>query len=50
MCTIETKDFIPPGHIYWFNNPIHAPNAFEEGNMANITPQSILKFTSNQAS
>jgi hypothetical protein len=38
ICAIETKDFIPSGHIDWFNNPIHAPDAFEEGNMANISP------------
>jgi hypothetical protein len=36
--TIETKDFIPSGPIDWFNNPIPAPDAFEEGNMANISP------------
>jgi hypothetical protein len=35
---VETKDFIPSGHIDWFNNPIPAPDAFEEGNMANISP------------
>jgi hypothetical protein len=35
---VETKDFIPSGPIDWFNNPIPAPNAFEEGNMANISP------------
>jgi hypothetical protein len=34
----ETKDFIPLGHINWFNNPIPALDAFEEGNMANISP------------
>jgi hypothetical protein len=38
LCAIETKDFIPSGHIDWFNNPIPAPDAFEEGNMANISP------------
>jgi hypothetical protein len=38
ICTIETNDFIPSGHIDWFNNPIPAPDAFEEGNMANISP------------
>jgi hypothetical protein len=27
-----------PGPIDWFNNPIPAPDAFEEGNMANISP------------
>jgi hypothetical protein len=36
--TVETKDFIPSGHIDWFNNPIPSPNSFEEGNMANISP------------
>jgi hypothetical protein len=30
--------FSHPGHIDWFNNPIPAPDAFEEGNMANISP------------
>jgi hypothetical protein len=38
LCAIETKDFIPPGHVDWFKNPIPAPDAFEEGNMANISP------------
>jgi hypothetical protein len=32
------KYFIPFGHIDWFNNPIPSPDAFEEGNMANISP------------
>jgi hypothetical protein len=36
--TIETKDFIPSGPIDWFNNPIPASDAFEEGNMSNISP------------
>jgi hypothetical protein len=36
--TIETKYFIPSRPIDWFNNPIPAPDAFEEGNMANISP------------
>jgi hypothetical protein len=35
---VETKDFIPSGSIDWFKNPIPAPDAFEEGNMANISP------------
>jgi hypothetical protein len=35
---VETKDFIPSGPIDWFNNPIPTPDAFEEGNMANIFP------------
>jgi hypothetical protein len=38
ICAIKTKDFIPSGHIDWFNNPIPTPDAFEEGNMANISP------------
>jgi hypothetical protein len=35
---VETKDFIPLGTVDWFNNPIPAPDAFEEGNLANISP------------
>jgi hypothetical protein len=35
---VETKDFLPSGPIDWFNNPIPAPDAFEEGNLANISP------------
>jgi hypothetical protein len=35
---VETKDFIPSGPIDWFNKPIPAPDAFEEGNLANISP------------
>jgi len=38
LCTIKTKDFIPPRNIDWLNNPIPAHDAFEEGNMANISP------------
>jgi hypothetical protein len=38
ICAIETKNFIPSRHIDWFNNPISSPDAFEEGNMANISP------------
>jgi hypothetical protein len=34
---VETKYFIPLGPIDWFKNPIPAPDAFEEGNMANIS-------------
>jgi hypothetical protein len=37
MCN-QNKGFIPSGHIDWFNNPIPSPDAFEEGNMANISP------------
>jgi hypothetical protein len=35
---VETKDFIPSGMIDWFNNPIPVLDAFEEGNLANISP------------
>jgi hypothetical protein len=35
---VKTKDLIPSGPIDWFKNPIPAPDAFEEGNMANISP------------
>jgi hypothetical protein len=35
---VETKYFIPSGTIDWFNNPIPALDAFEEGNLANISP------------
>jgi hypothetical protein len=38
ICGIETKDFIPSSHIDYFNNPIPAPETFEEGQMANISP------------
>lgn len=36
--TIETKYFIPSGHVDWFWNPIPTLDAFEEGNMVNISP------------
>ena len=35
---IEAIDFIPLGHIYWFWHPIPTLDAFEEGNIANISP------------
>jgi hypothetical protein len=35
---IEIKDFIPPRNVDWFKNLIHALDAFEEGNMTNISP------------
>ena len=38
ISAIETKEFIPSGHIDWFNNPIPSLDSFEEGNMANISP------------
>jgi hypothetical protein len=36
--TVETKYFLPSGHIDWFNNPIPSLDSFEEANMANISP------------
>jgi hypothetical protein len=38
VCTIEAKYFIPSGHVDWFKNPIPSLDAFEGGNMANISP------------
>jgi hypothetical protein len=38
LCAIETKYFIPLRHIDWLKNPIPSHNAFEEENMANISP------------
>jgi hypothetical protein len=35
---VETKDFIPSWTTDWFNHPIPAPDAFEEGKLANISP------------
>ena len=35
--SVEAKDFIH-GKVDWFKNPIMAPDSFEEGNMANISP------------
>jgi hypothetical protein len=35
--TVESEDFIPSWHINWFNDPILIPDAFEEGNIANIS-------------
>jgi hypothetical protein len=34
---VETKDFIRPRHIDWLKNSIPTHDAFEEGNMANIS-------------
>jgi hypothetical protein len=35
---VKTKDFLSSRHIDWFKNPIPSPDAFEEGNMSNISP------------
>ena len=34
---VESKYFLPP-KVDWFKDPILAPDDFEEGNMANISP------------
>ena len=43
---VETKDFIH-GKVDWFKNPIPAPNSFEEGNMANISPTIKINISTN---
>ena len=43
---METKDFIH-GKVDWFKNPIPAPNAFEEGNMVNISPTIKINISTN---
>ena len=43
---VETKDFIH-GKVDWFKNPIPAPDAFEEGNMANISPTIKIDISTN---
>lgn len=36
--SVESKAFGPSVHVDWFRNPVPTPDAFEEGNMANISP------------
>ena len=43
---METKDFIH-GKVDWFKNPIPALDAFEEGNMENISPTIKIDFSTN---
>ena len=43
---MDTKDFIH-GKFNWFKNPISTPNAFEEGNMANISPAIKIDISPN---
>ena len=43
---VETKDFIH-GKVDWFKNPIPAPDNFEEGNMANISPTVKINISTN---
>ena len=44
--SVETKDFIH-GKFDWFKNPIPAPDSFEEGNMANISPTIKINISTN---
>ena len=44
--SVETKDFIH-GKVNWFKNPILAPDTFEEGNMANISPTIKIDISTN---
>ena len=43
---METKYFIH-GKVNWFKNPIQAPDAFEEGNMVNISPTIKIDISTN---
>ena len=43
---METKDFIH-GKVDWFKNPIPALDAFEEGNMVNISPTIKIDISTN---
>ena len=44
--SMETKDFIH-GKFDWFKNPIPAFDAFEEGNMAKISPTIKIDISTN---
>ena len=44
--SVETKDFIH-GKFDWFKNPIPATDAFEEGNMANISTTIKIDISTN---
>ena len=44
--SMETKEFIH-GKVDWFKNPISAPNAFKEGNMANISLTIKINISTN---
>ena len=46
---IESKNFLPSGKFNWFKNPILAPDAFEEGNMSNISPTIKVNISQNLA-
>ena len=44
---IESKDFLPSRKFDWFENPIPVPDAFEEGNMSNISPTIKVNISQN---
>ena len=44
--SVETKDFIH-GKVKWFKNPILTLDAFEEGNMDNISPTIKINISTN---
>ena len=44
--SVETKDFIH-GKVDWYKNPILAPDAFEEGDIANISPTIKIDISPN---
>ena len=44
--SMETKDFIH-GKVDWIKNPILAPDTFEEGNMANVSPTININLSTN---
>ena len=44
---IESKDFLTSGKVDWFKNPIPTPDAFEEGNMSNISPTIKVNISQN---
>ena len=44
--SVETKDLIH-GKFDWFKNPIMTPDAFKEGNMANISPTIKINISTN---
>ena len=46
---IKSKYFLPSGEVDWFKNPIPLPNAFEEGNMSNISPTIKVNISQNPA-
>lgn len=47
ICAIESKYFLPPGKVDWIKNPIPTPDAFEEGNMSNISPTIKVNISKN---